>query len=127
MRARLCVLLLIVSCIFVYVESSALYFPAGGCLADGTSIPTMAASQVNNLSLRINQIKNGDTDSRKDFMNREKCLPGGSYYEYRLYPSNADTNRIIMNRVSSEYYFTGDHYESFYKVSLSYANYNNNY
>ena len=92
----------------------------GGCIAKGTSIPTISASEVNDLSERINEIKSGES-SWKVFNNREKCLPKGkTYSEYRLYPNVADANRIVQDMTSHAFYFTKDHYKSFYKVALSY-------
>lgn len=97
-----------------------------GCLATGTVMSTLIAGVIDNLRDRINQIKNGITVSRKVFMNREGCLPGGrSYFEYRLYPNVADSNRIIMDGYQLYFYFTEDHYENFYRISP--ASYYNNF
>lgn len=117
-----CVFLLILSSPLIIVSSlphEADQVSAGGCLAEGTSIPTLAASRVNNLVTRIKQIKNGNTISKKHFQNREGCLPASNYYsEYRLYPNEADANRIVVEEVNTTYYFTKNHYGTFYKIVL---------
>ena len=120
---KCCALLLILSSpLLIHVSSlphEVKQVSAGGCLAQGTHIPTIAASTVNNLVSRINQIKNGNTNSKKHFQNRERCLPASNYYsEYRLYPSKADANRIVVEEVNTTYYFTKDHYETFYRISI---------
>ena len=91
--------------------------PAGGCLSQNTTIPTVAAGQLNgNLANRINDIRTGGGSS-KTFQNREGCLPAQrSYLEFRLYPNIPDANRIVQQASSNVFYFTNDHYSSFYKV-----------
>lgn len=91
--------------------------PAGGCLSENTTIPLVAAGKLNgDLANRINNIRTGGTDS-KTFMNKEGCLPPyHSYLEFRLYPQVADANRIVQQKYSDVFYFTNDHYSSFYKV-----------
>lgn len=113
------VLVLILALSFFTLTKSASWLPAPGCLAHGTNIPSVPASEVNDdLSDRINEIKNGDTRTWKHFENREKCLPQGwNYSEYRLYPSKADANRIVRDEANYLFYFTSDHYESFYRIT----------
>lgn len=111
---------LLLLCVCLDAGSAAsLVSTRGGCLADGVPIPTLPVSAVNDLGSRINDIKNGNTESWKHFQNRESCLPGGyDYSEYRLYPSEADANRIVVQEENEVFYFTSDHYTSFYKISL---------
>ena len=116
---EVCYAVMLVLCghiLAVQCASVALSKP-GGCLADRTSIPIISTWEVSGLSSRINDINNGDTESKKHFENREGCLPpGNDYTEYRLYPSIADANRIVKSGYI--YYFTSDHYESFYKIKM---------
>ena len=92
--------------------------PSGGCLSQNTTIPKVAAGQLNgDLANRINDIRTGGDQGSKTFMNREGCLPPKlSYLEFRLYPQVADANRIVQQLSSGVFYFTKDHYTSFYKV-----------
>ena len=103
----------------ISVTESIHYIKSGGCLSENTTIPYISAEEFYYLPSRINQIQNGDTKSRKIFENRERCLPYapyGRYLEYRLYPNKADANRIVRQQYKNIYYFTQNHYASFYKV-----------
>ncbi len=110
--------LLFIVCASLVLLDTADSASTGGCLSKGTSIPLVTPSDFQDLTNRINEIKNGDTQTKKYFQNREGCLPEAvSYYsEYRLYPSTADANRIVMDEGDQTYYFTQDHYENFYEV-----------
>ena len=90
----------------------------GGCIAEGTIIPFVSAQGLNeDLYSRINDIRKGGDQSREVFQNREGCLPPNlSYLEFRLYPNKADANRIVWQKNSEVFYFTKDHYISFYQV-----------
>lgn len=90
----------------------------GGCLHKGSPIPSNWASELNkDLDSRINDIKYGKTEEKTTFHNREGCLPDGySYTEYKLYPAISDKNRIVVQEENEVFYFTNDHYRSFYKI-----------
>lgn len=93
--------------------------PEGGCVARDAAIYGVSASILHrNLTRRIEEIESGDTDSEKVFKNKERCLPRTSekYFEYRLTPSDPDANRIVWLRAEDKFYFTMDHYKSFYQV-----------
>lgn len=111
----LCLFLSVVVCV---VLSESISLPAGGCLAKNTTIYKVQARSLNKkLPSRIIDIRNGDTASMKIFHNNGNCLPvKGSYLEFRLEPNVADANRIVREKSSHTFYFTRDHYTSFYKV-----------
>ena len=102
----------------ISVTESSPYIPSSGCLSKNTVIPCVSANKFYYLKNRINQIKNGDTKS-KTFENREECLPYApyGYLEYRLDPNKANAKRIVKEQFGNTYYFTLNHYKSFYKVS----------
>lgn len=88
---------------------------AGGCLSKGVAIPTIDSE--GQLLQRIDQICTGKDVYRKSFLNRERCLPkGNGYLEFNLYPGSGDKNRIVQQKFSNLFYFTDDHYRSFYEV-----------
>jgi ribonuclease T1 len=57
----------------------------------------------------------------RDFQNRERRLPRGSYREYDVNPKRRgrgrDAERIVIERRTGKAYYTGDHYRTF--VSLN--------
>lgn len=114
---------LVLPCLVLLFSSQSAVFgewsPAGGCLSQNTTIPAVAAGGLNgDLPNRINDIRTGANQGSKTFMNRESCLPAKrSYLEFRLYPDIADANRIVQQVSSNVFYFTKDHYSSFYKVN----------
>ncbi len=113
--------LLFIVCASLVLLDTADSASTGGCLSKGTSIPRVAPSYFQDLTNRINEIKNGDTQAcKRYFQNKEGCLPEAVYCEYRLYPRTADTNRIVMDEGGQTYYFTKDHYKNFYEVRTYY-------
>ncbi len=127
---RLILLFLTVTSFTILVESrdlnngylkSSRALKQGGCLAQNVHIPyfdaDMAASYPN-LKKRIYEIINLNKRSMKVFENREGCLPtlSNGYLEYRLNPQIADKFRIVALSNFAIFYFTADHYVSFYRV-----------
>ncbi|TKB60833.1 MAG: hypothetical protein E8D52_01650 [Nitrospira sp.] len=53
----------------------------------------------------------------RDFQNRERRLPRGSYREYDVNPKRRgrgrDAERIVIERRTGKAYYTGDHYRTF--------------
>ena len=53
----------------------------------------------------------------RDFQNRERRLPQGSYREYDVNPKirgrGRDAERIVIEQRSGKAYYTGDHYRTF--------------
>lgn len=53
----------------------------------------------------------------RDFQNRERRLPRGSYREYDVNPKirgrGRDAERIVIERRTGKAYYTGDHYRTF--------------
>ena len=53
----------------------------------------------------------------RDFQNRERRLPRGSYREYDVNPKirgrGRDAERIVIEQRSGKAYYTGDHYRTF--------------
>ncbi len=97
---------LVVSLLLVLLESDvhgrALVIP-GGCLAKGSNIFFSVPAQNLNKDLvsRIYEITLGNHRSKKEFDNRQGCLPKySSYLEYRLNPNLPDTNRIVRKKNS---------------------------
>ena len=93
----------------------------GGCLSSKAEIPSMNASVASlfpNLRRRIYEIVNFDIRSRKVFYNREGCLPPPltKYLEYRLDPQVADALRIVALGNYQIFYFTLDHYNTFFRI-----------
>ena len=53
----------------------------------------------------------------RDFQNRERRLPRGSYREYDVNPKirgrGRDAERIVIEKWTGKAYYTGDHYRTF--------------
>lgn len=53
----------------------------------------------------------------RDFRNRERRLPRGSYREYDVNPKirgrGRDAERIVIEQRTGKAYYTGDHYRTF--------------
>ncbi|MBH0202259.1 MAG: ribonuclease [Nitrospira sp.] len=53
----------------------------------------------------------------RDFQNRERRLPRGSYREYDVNPKirgrGRDAERLVIERRTGKAYYTGDHYRTF--------------
>lgn len=97
----------------------------GGCIGVGVQIRTMAAG--GRLLNRINNICNGLDRQRRPFGNTwpgrrtrppTRCLPCTfRYLEFRLTPGVGDTHRIVQQRNSNVFYYTPDHYCSFFRIN----------
>lgn len=104
------------------VKESAYRIPPGGCISAGTHIAVEDAADLNSyLPNRINDIIQGTADEPHWFSNFEGCLVGKPnqypYWSYYLYPDTHDANRVIRYDDSNTvFYFTNDHYSTFYRV-----------
>lgn len=58
-----------------------------------------------------------DTIGGREFHNRERRLPRGSYREYDVNPKirgrRRDAKRIVIEQRTGKAYYTGDHYRTF--------------
>ena len=70
---------------------------------------------------RIYDIARNPQRQQKVFRNREKCLPViyGYYLEFDLNPYlyRRDAKRIVCVGGTAKWYYTNDHYKSFYKLT----------